>query len=68
MKNISKDLAPSTFQKEQHLFTAKDIFCLLTMIDELHGHKIRLRERIDGALHIHIGESIYRIWDEVECE
>ena len=55
-------------QKDQTLFTARDIFNLLSNIDELNNHRIFLRENIDGSLQIQIDTSVYTIWDETEIE
>ena len=54
--------------KDKCVFTAKDFFCFLLNIDELNGHKIRLRENIDGSVQIQIDTSLYTIWDEKEIE
>ena len=55
-------------QKDQALFTAQDIINLLANLDDLNGHKIRLRENIDGSLLIQIDTNIYSIWDETEID
>ena len=57
-----------TLQKDQTIFTARDFFFFLSNIDELKGHKIRLRENIDGSLQIYVSDSVYTIWDEAEIQ
>jgi hypothetical protein len=57
-----------TLKKDQAIFTASDFFFFLSNIDELNGHKIRLRENIDGSIQIFIDKSVYTIWQEDEVE
>ena len=54
--------------KDKCVFTAKDFFYFLLNVDELAGHKIRLRENADGSAQIQIDTSLYTIWDETEIE
>ena len=68
MMKMSKIDNSFKLQKDQALFTVRDIFNMLTNIDELNNHKIRLRENIDGSLQIQIDTSVYTIWEETEIE
>jgi len=68
MIKMSKNNSGVTFQKDKALFTAKDFLFFLSNIDELDGHKIRLRENFDNSLQIQISDNVYTIWNETEIE